>query len=105
MLTSEHIWNTWLFFETRHKLEEEALSQKNFMKSNNEVASDKEIRSWFPVASGEAGGGGAAAPQFLADQLTLPQPGGHIMPTTLLRATPDFQTLGRCVTVREIHFT
>ena len=32
-------------------------------------------------------------PQFLADQLTLSQPGGHIMPTTLLRATPDIQTL------------
>ena len=41
----------------------------------------------------EAGGGGALAPQFLADQLTLPQPGGHIMPTTLLRALSDFQTL------------
>ena len=41
------------------------------------------------------GPGGARAPQFLADQLTLSQPGGHIMPTTLLRATPDFQTLWR----------
>ena len=46
----------------------------------------------------EAGGGGALAPQFLADQLTLSQPGGHIMPTTLLRAPPDLQTLRRpCV--------
>ena len=26
--------------------------------------------------------------QFLADQLALYQPGGHIMPTTLLRASP-----------------
>jgi hypothetical protein len=33
--------------------------------------------------------------QILADQLTLSQPGGHIMLTTLLRATPDFQTLRR----------
>ena len=27
------------------------------------------------------GPGGARAPQFLADQLTLSQPGGHIIPT------------------------
>ena len=31
--------------------------------------------------------------QFLAKQLTLSQPGGDIMPTTVLRATPNFQTL------------
>ena len=42
------------------------------------------------------GAGGAAAPQILADQLTLSQPGGLIMPTTVLRApSPDFQTLRR----------
>ena len=43
----------------------------------------------MPVASG--GGGG----HFLADQLTLSQPGEHIMQTILLRALPDFQTLQR----------
>ena len=49
----------------------------------------------FFLASRAVGVGGwwALAPQFLADQLTLPQPGGHIMPTTLLRALSDFQTL------------
>ena len=46
----------------------------------------KQIRS-RPVASG--GAGGAIAPQFLAEQLTLSQPGGQIMPTTVLRAPPD----------------
>jgi hypothetical protein len=29
-------------------------------------------------------------PQILADQLTLSQPGGLIMPTTVLPAPPDF---------------
>ena len=37
----------------------------------------------------------ALAPQFLAKQLTLSQPGGQIMPTTVLRAPPDFETLRR----------
>jgi hypothetical protein len=32
---------------------------------------------------------------LLADQLTLPQPGRQIMPTTLLPAPPDFQTFLR----------
>ena len=32
-------------------------------------------------------------PQFLADQLTLSQRGGQIMPTTLLRARLDFSDL------------
>ena len=41
------------------------------------------------------GAGGALAPQFLAEQLTLSQPGGQIMPTTVLWALPDFQTLRR----------
>ena len=40
-------------------------------------------------------GGGALAPQFLAKQLTLSQPGGQIMPTTVIQAPPDFQTLRR----------
>ena len=38
-------------------------------------------------------GGGALAPQFLAKELTLSQPGGHIIPTTVLQVPPDFQTL------------
>ena len=32
-------------------------------------------------------------PQYLTDQLTLSQPGGQIIPTTVLPAPPDFQTL------------
>ena len=32
-------------------------------------------------------------PPFLADQLTLSQQGGQIMPTTLLRAPPEFSDL------------
>jgi hypothetical protein len=46
-----------------------------------------------PVARG--GAGGLWPPQFLAKQLTLSQPGGQIMPTTVLQAPPDFQTLRR----------
>ena len=38
-----------------------------------------------------AGGQDGQLPtQFLADQLTLSQPGGHIMPNALLRAHPVF---------------
>ena len=37
-------------------------------------------------------------PQFLTDQLTLSQPGGLIMPTTVLPAPPNFQTLRRACT-------
>ena len=33
--------------------------------------------------------GGAMVPQVLADQLTLFQPGGHIMPTSLLPTPPQ----------------
>ena len=33
--------------------------------------------------------------QFLTNQLTLSQPGVQIMPTTVLPAPPDFQTLRR----------
>ena len=33
--------------------------------------------------------------QCLAEQLTLSQPGGQIMPTTVLQAPPNFQTLRR----------
>jgi hypothetical protein len=46
-----------------------------------------------PVAS--VGAGGALAPHFLAKQLTLSQPGGQIIPTTVIQAPPDFQTLRR----------
>ena len=42
----------------------------------------------------QAGGLGELQP-FLAKQLTLSQPVGQIMPTTVLRAPPDFQTLRR----------
>ena len=41
------------------------------------------------------GPGGHVPPQFLAEQLTLSQPGGQITPTTVLSALPDFQTLRR----------
>ena len=40
-------------------------------------------------------GARGAAPQFLAKQLTLSQPGLQIMPTTVIQAPPDFQTLRR----------
>ena len=42
------------------------------------------------VPGGRGGGGGHVPLQFLADQLILSQQGGQIMPTTLLRALPDF---------------
>ena len=54
------------------------------------------------VTSG--GAGGALAPQFLADQFTLSQPGGAHSPHPVLRARPDFQTLRRpwhvCLSLR-----
>ena len=40
------------------------------------------------VASGRAGGGGFSSSQFLAEQLTLSQPGGQIMPTKVLGTPP-----------------
>jgi hypothetical protein len=50
-----------------------------------------------PVAS--EGAGGALALQFLADQLTLSQPGGggtlSPLSTTYMPHPPDFQTLQR----------
>ena len=39
--------------------------------------------------------GVSTALQIFTDQVTLSQPGGQIMPTTVLRAPPDFQTLRR----------
>ena len=41
------------------------------------------------------GRGARAPPHFLADQLTLSQPGGAHYPHPVARATPDFQTLRR----------
>ena len=46
----------------------------------------------------QAGGEGALAPQFLAKQLTLSQPGGQIIPTKVLEAPPNFQTMRRACT-------
>ena len=50
----------------------------------------------------QAGGLGALAPQFLAKQLTISQPGGQIIPTTVLPAPPppDFQTLRRAWSIQ-----
>ena len=47
------------------------------------------------VATVGARGGSLAPLQFLAKQLTLSQPGGQIMPNTILQAPPDFQILRR----------
>ena len=44
-----------------------------------------------PVASG--GAGEARAPHFLADHLTLSQPGGHIIPTQYYVPPPRFSDL------------
>ena len=41
-------------------------------------------------------GGGGGESQFLTDKLTLFQPGGQIMPTTLLPAPTPPQIFGRC---------
>ena len=45
--------------------------------------------------------------QFFAKQLTLSQPGGQIMPATVLQAPPNFQTLRRpcCVFYNTSHTT
>ena len=50
-------------------------------------------------ARGLGAGEGALVPQFFAEQLTLSQPAGHIIPTSLLRALPNFQILLRPCTV------
>ena len=42
-----------------------------------------------------AWGASAPPPQFLAKQLTLFQPEGQIMHTTVIQAPPEFQTLQR----------
>ena len=59
-----------------------------------------QIRQKFLLRVGGQGrlkGGtlGASAPQCLAEQLTLYQPGGQIMPTTVLQAPQNFLTLRR----------
>ena len=54
------------------------------------------MQHWVIVSrdagEGKDGGDFALPPQFLADQLTLFQPGwvGQIMPTTLLPPLPEF---------------
>ena len=53
-------------------------------------------KSSYESGLSQAGGLGVLEPQSLAKQLTLSQPGGQIMPTTVLQAPPpDFQTLRR----------
>ena len=48
----------------------------------------------LPQGRRQGGGlGGLKPPQFLADQLTLSQPGGAHYPHPVLQAPPDFQTL------------
>ena len=65
------------------------------------VSSDVKLYKWYyynrPVARGRGKAGGLGGlPQFLADQLTLSQPGGGAhSPHTVLQAPPDFQTLRR----------
>ena len=46
-------------------------------------------------ARGLGAGEGALVPQFFAEQLTLSLTGGQIMPTIVLQAPLDFQTLRR----------
>ena len=57
----------------------------------------KEVQIVSLSGPSQAGGWGGfrPPPQFLAKQLTLSQPGGQIMPTTVIQAPPDFQTLRR----------
>ena len=50
----------------------------------------------------KVGAGGALAPQYLADQLTLSRPGGTHYPHPVLLAPPKFQTL-RCAALRVIY--
>ena len=45
---------------------------------------------------------GGDPPPCLAEQLTLSQPGGQIMPTTVLQAPSIFQTLRRPCVLKEI---
>ena len=47
------------------------------------------------------GAGGALAPQFLAKQLILSQPGGQILPTTVLRAPPGISDLATGLRLNE----
>ena len=54
------------------------------------------LRLKYNAGLSQAGGpGGLLPPHFLSDQLTLSQPGGQIIPTIVLRAPPEFQTLRR----------
>ena len=47
---------------------------------------------------------GLEPPQFLAEQLILSQPGGQIIPTTVLRAPPRFQTFRRACRTSHQYF-
>ena len=69
---------------------------KGFGCSQGTDKTDHSFRHMLSRPVGKGGGWGASAPQFLADQLTLSQPGGggHY-PHTALQAPPDFQTLRR----------
>ena len=68
--------------------------------SNDHESSVHKFSNYCPEATfnlaglSQAGSWGGFSPsQFWAEQLTLSQPGGQIMPTMVLRAPPDFQTL------------
>ena len=50
-----------------------------------------QIQPYQGRAVAKGGSGGHVPTQFLADQLILSQPGGHIMPTTLLCAPRIFR--------------
>jgi hypothetical protein len=61
--------------------------------SSNSTTIDSWV--WNPGPSQAGGPGGHVPSHFLADQLTLSQPGGAHYPHTVLCAPPDFQTLRR----------
>ena len=55
------------------------------------------LMSLLDAGMQQAGGpGGLVPPHFLADQLTLSQPGGHIIPTQCC-VPPRFLTLAACL--------
>ena len=59
----------------------------------------EQLRTYCNSGPSQAGWGtgglGGFSPQFWAKQLTLSQPGGQIIPTTVLQAPTEFQTLRR----------
>ena len=62
-------------------------------KSNGLVFFDMNKIFCFTVPKEQTGGlgGFSPLPQFLAKQLTISQPGGQIIPTTVLRAPRNFR--------------